>query len=61
MRKTTRIELSDSLMDIAMKMGEGNPGALTVCALSAESMRLFPKISSMRPAPSTVWSNTHDL
>ena len=31
MPKITKIHLTDSMMDILIKMSEGNPGALTVC------------------------------
>lgn len=28
---TTKIKLSDTILDVVVKMGEGNPGALRVC------------------------------
>lgn len=32
MNTQTRIELTDTFMDVITKLSEGNPGALTVCA-----------------------------
>lgn len=41
--RKVRIELTDSFQDVVLKMGEGNPGALTVCMnLAAQAEKIDP-------------------
>ena len=38
-----RIQLTDSVMDIVIKMSDGNPGAVTVCmSLLTEAAKIDP-------------------
>jgi hypothetical protein len=42
MKRKERIKLTDSTMDVLMKMAEGNPGALTTCLQLIQSDRIDP-------------------
>lgn len=64
MNKETRIELTDSLMDVMVKMAEGNPGAITaLCELGTASPKVDPQsaFASMGPVGVALSFDTHGI